>query len=76
MNLVRAALDSLLADLDARARSMAMELNRSTDSGGTLALTRLREANGPIWPVDAGDAAVYRHEPAEAGARLFRGRSR
>ncbi|WP_447982764.1 ATP-binding protein [Achromobacter kerstersii] len=46
LNLGRAALDSLLADLDARARSMAMELNRSTDSGITLALTRLREANG------------------------------
>ncbi|SIT22085.1 ATP-binding protein [Achromobacter sp. MFA1 R4] len=46
LNLGRAALDSLLADLDARARSMAMELNRSTDSGVTLALTRLREANG------------------------------
>ncbi|MBD9383544.1 HAMP domain-containing protein [Achromobacter sp. ACM02] len=46
LNLGRAALDSLLADLDARARSMAMELNRSSDSGVTLALTRLREANG------------------------------
>lgn len=46
LNLGRAALDSLLADLDARARSMAVELNRSTDSGVTLALTRLREANG------------------------------
>ncbi|HCW18526.1 MULTISPECIES: sensor histidine kinase [unclassified Achromobacter] len=46
LNLGRAALDSLLADLDARARSMAMELNRSTDSGVMLALTRLRETNG------------------------------
>ncbi|WAI84528.1 MULTISPECIES: sensor histidine kinase [Achromobacter] len=46
LNLGRAALDSLLADLDARARSMAVELNRNTDSGVTLALTRLREANG------------------------------
>ena len=46
LNLGRAALDSLLADLDARARSMAMELNRNSDSGVTLALTRLREANG------------------------------
>ncbi|MGB3436955.1 ATP-binding protein [Achromobacter sp.] len=46
LNLGRAALDSLLADLDARARSMAVELNRNSDSGVTLALTRLREANG------------------------------
>ncbi|EHK63781.1 ATP-binding protein [Achromobacter arsenitoxydans] len=46
LNLGRAALDSLLADLDVRARSMAMELSRNTDSGVTLALTRLREANG------------------------------
>ncbi|CAB3858621.1 sensor histidine kinase [Achromobacter anxifer] len=46
LNLGRAALDSLLADLDARGRSMAAELNRSTDSGITLALTRLRETNG------------------------------
>ncbi len=46
LNLGRAALDSLLADLDARARSMAAELNRNSDTGVTLALTRLREANG------------------------------
>ncbi|KGD90765.1 histidine kinase [Achromobacter sp. RTa] len=46
LNLGRAALDSLLADLDARARSMAMELNRNSDSGVALTLTRLREANG------------------------------
>ncbi|RAP60843.1 histidine kinase [Achromobacter sp. HZ01] len=46
LNLGRAALDSLLADLDARARSMAMELNRSSDSAVALTLTRLREANG------------------------------
>ncbi|CAM3382302.1 ATP-binding protein [Bordetella sputigena] len=46
LNLGRAALDSLLADLDARARSMATELNRSSDSNIALTLTRLREANG------------------------------
>jgi nitrogen fixation/metabolism regulation signal transduction histidine kinase len=46
LNLGRAALDSLLADLDARARSMAPELNRTRDSDIALALTRLREANG------------------------------
>ncbi|MGE8613886.1 MAG: HAMP domain-containing protein, partial [Achromobacter veterisilvae] len=46
LNLGRAALDSLLADLDARARSMAVELNRNSDSGVALTLTRLREANG------------------------------
>jgi nitrogen fixation/metabolism regulation signal transduction histidine kinase len=46
LNLGRAALDSLLADLDTRARSMAVELNRSSDSSIALALTRLREANG------------------------------
>lgn len=46
LNLGRAALDSQLADLDARARSMAVELNRNTDVGVSLALTRLREANG------------------------------
>ena len=46
LNLGRAALDSLLADLDARARSMAVELTRNSDSGVALTLTRLREANG------------------------------
>ncbi|ARP88179.1 sensor histidine kinase [Bordetella genomosp. 9] len=46
LNLGRAALDSLLADLDARGRSMAMELNRTSDSNIALTLTRLREANG------------------------------
>jgi nitrogen fixation/metabolism regulation signal transduction histidine kinase len=46
LNLGRAALDSLLADLDARARSMAPELNRASDSSLALTLTRLREANG------------------------------
>ena len=37
LNLGRAALDSQLADLDARARSMAVELNRNTDVGVSLA---------------------------------------
>ncbi|WP_233234351.1 ATP-binding protein [Bordetella sp. LUAb4] len=46
LNLGRAALDSLLADLDARARSMTAELNRASDSSIALTLTRLREANG------------------------------
>ncbi|MFC4275923.1 sensor histidine kinase [Achromobacter aloeverae] len=46
LNLGRAALDSLLADLDARARSMTAELNRASDSNIALTLTRLREANG------------------------------
>ncbi|KOF52004.1 MULTISPECIES: ATP-binding protein [unclassified Achromobacter] len=46
LNLGRAALDSLLADLDARARSMATELSRNSDTGISLALTRLRESNG------------------------------
>jgi len=46
LNLGRAALDSLLADLDARARSMTTELNRASDSNIALTLTRLREANG------------------------------
>jgi nitrogen fixation/metabolism regulation signal transduction histidine kinase len=46
LNLGRAALDSLLADLDARGRSMAAELNRTRDSDIALTLTRLREANG------------------------------
>ncbi len=46
LNLGRAALDSQLADLDARARAMASELNNLTDADIPLALTRLREANG------------------------------
>jgi nitrogen fixation/metabolism regulation signal transduction histidine kinase len=46
LNLGRAALDSLLADLDARARTMAPDLNRSRDSDIAQVLTRLREANG------------------------------
>ncbi|MCJ9712517.1 HAMP domain-containing protein, partial [Bordetella hinzii] len=46
LNLGRAALDSQLADLDARARAMASELNNLTDADIPLVLTRLREANG------------------------------
>jgi nitrogen fixation/metabolism regulation signal transduction histidine kinase len=44
--LARAVLDSRLADLDARARSMAAELNHVEDENMALTLTRLREANG------------------------------
>jgi nitrogen fixation/metabolism regulation signal transduction histidine kinase len=46
LNLGRAALDSQLADLNARARSMSIELNRAPDRDVALALTRLRESNG------------------------------
>jgi len=46
LNLGRAALDSLLADMDARARAMAAELNNLNDGDIALALTRLRENNG------------------------------
>jgi len=46
LNLGRAALDSLLADLDARGRAMAAELGRESDSNLAVTLTRLREANG------------------------------
>ncbi|WP_459616039.1 sensor histidine kinase [Bordetella sp. 2513F-2] len=46
LNLGRAALDSLLADMDARARTMATELNNMSDNDIALALTRLRENNG------------------------------
>ncbi|MVW71441.1 MULTISPECIES: ATP-binding protein [unclassified Bordetella] len=46
LNLGRAALDSLLADLDAKARSMASELNNTTETDIPLTLTRLRESSG------------------------------
>lgn len=46
LNLGRAALDSLLADLDAKARSMASELNNTTEPDIPLTLTRLRESSG------------------------------
>jgi len=46
LNLGRAALDSLLADMDAKARAMASELNNAADRDIPLALTRLRESSG------------------------------
>ncbi len=46
LNLGRAALDSLLADLDAKGRALAVELGNTPDSAMPLLLTRLREANG------------------------------
>lgn len=46
LNLGRAALDSLLADLDAKGRAFAQQLANTPDSALPLALTRLREANG------------------------------
>ncbi|OZI16442.1 MULTISPECIES: sensor histidine kinase [Bordetella] len=46
LNLGRAALDSLLADMDAKARAMAAELNNVADRDIPLALTRLRESSG------------------------------
>ncbi|MEI2415291.1 ATP-binding protein [Orrella sp. JC864] len=46
LNLGRAALDSLLADLDAKGRALAIELGNTPDSSMPLMLTRLREANG------------------------------
>jgi len=46
LNLGRAALDTQLADLDTRARAMAVELNRTANKDVALILTRLREANG------------------------------
>ncbi|CAJ47835.1 sensor histidine kinase [Bordetella avium] len=46
LNLGRAALDNQLADLDAKARSMASELNNLPDAELSSALNRLRESNG------------------------------
>ncbi|MCD0505791.1 sensor histidine kinase [Bordetella petrii] len=46
LNLGRAALDSLLADMDAKARAMASVLNNTSDSDIPLTLTRLRESSG------------------------------
>ncbi|MBO9352819.1 HAMP domain-containing protein [Bordetella petrii] len=46
LNLGRAALDSLLADMDAKARAMASELNNTPDRDIPLTLTRLRESSG------------------------------
>jgi len=49
----RAALDTQLAELDARARIMAPELNNTSDSDISGVLTRLRESNASI------DAMVF-----------------
>ena len=46
LNLGRAALDASLADLDAKARSMASELNNTNERDIPLTLTRLRESSG------------------------------
>lgn len=45
LNLGRAALDAALADLNARGRVMAAELNNESDENLALTLTRLRAAN-------------------------------
>lgn len=46
LNLGRAALDSQLADLSARARDIASKLDNTSDSSIALSITRLREASG------------------------------
>ncbi|MGE5386159.1 MAG: ATP-binding protein [Betaproteobacteria bacterium] len=46
LNLGRTALDSLLADLSAKARTMALELSDLPESGRRTALLRLREQSG------------------------------
>ncbi len=46
LNLGRTALDSLLADLSAKARNMALELSDLPESGRRTALLRLREQSG------------------------------
>ncbi len=46
LNLGRAALDSQLADLTARAHAIAAGLEGSNDADEAIAITRLREANG------------------------------
>jgi nitrogen fixation/metabolism regulation signal transduction histidine kinase len=43
LNLGRAALDSSLADLNAKARSMALELSDYSDAGQLIQLSRLRD---------------------------------
>ena len=53
LTLGRAALDSQLAQLDARARSMTPDLSNTPDPDIAAVLTRLREANGAI------DAMVF-----------------
>ena len=49
----RAALESQLAELDARARAITPELNNTPDGDMAAVLTRLREANG------LGDVMVF-----------------
>ncbi len=46
LNLGRAALDSQLADLNARAKELALRLGSSSDADMALAITRLRETSG------------------------------
>ncbi|NYT63692.1 HAMP domain-containing protein [Alcaligenaceae bacterium] len=46
LNLGRAALDSQLNDLNARAKEMAAQLGRGSDSDMALYITRLRESSG------------------------------
>lgn len=53
LNLGRAALDSQLQDLNARARTMSLELGDTQDVNMSMALTRLREQVG------AQDAMVF-----------------
>jgi nitrogen fixation/metabolism regulation signal transduction histidine kinase len=53
LNLGRAALDSQLQDLNARARTMSLELGDTADASMSIALTRLREQVG------AQDAMVF-----------------
>jgi len=45
LNLGRAALDTRLADLEARARLIAAELNNTPDANIAVVLTRLRQSN-------------------------------
>ncbi|CAM4120710.1 ATP-binding protein [Kerstersia similis] len=53
LNLGRAALDSQLAELEARGRAMLLELNRTSDADMALALTRLRNSH------NVSDAMVF-----------------
>src|SRR5690606_3585327 len=46
LNLGRAALDSQLSDLNARAKEMANNLSNASDADMALIITRLREASG------------------------------
>src|SRR3546814_3710965 len=46
LNLGRAALDSQLGDLNARAKEMAGKLSNASDTDMVMAITRLREVSG------------------------------